>query len=250
LKKVIIYSLASSDCPDSIRYIGKTKCKLKKRFSGHMSEANTRNKYNIKNQWINNTISKGNQILVNIVDEVPIEIWEEKEIEYIQKFKDAGHDLLNIKKGGQDRTGNFKLTEKQILNAKRTIKIASETAHKIRSTSVRQLDRDGNLIKEFDSIRKASREVGISSPSIIRSTKFKDSLAGGFKWEVIKHAIGKGNGNNRSFNQYTIEGKLINNWNSLSEASDFYNVPIQRIWRALNGVTKTFNNSILEYANQ
>lgn len=48
---------------------------------------------------------------------------------------------------------------------------------------VHQLDMDGNFIKEFDSIRGASKELGLHEDSISKCARGKTKKTGGFKWK-------------------------------------------------------------------
>ena len=40
-----------------------------------------------------------------------------------------------------------------------------------------------NFIKEFNSIKEASEEIGISKPAIVHCLKGKTKKAGGYKWK-------------------------------------------------------------------
>lgn len=51
--------------------------------------------------------------------------------------------------------------------------------------AVMQLDREGNIIKEFHSIRSAGRETGIDSGNINLVCNGKRLTAGGYKWKKV-----------------------------------------------------------------
>lgn len=42
---------------------------------------------------------------------------------------------------------------------------------------------DGEFIKEFDSIKEASEEIGVSKSAIVHCLKGKTKKAGGYKWK-------------------------------------------------------------------
>lgn len=53
------------------------------------------------------------------------------------------------------------------------------------SKPVLQLDKLGNVVKQFQSTKEASRQTGISRPSIIYACRGKRKLAGGFSWKYV-----------------------------------------------------------------
>lgn len=46
-----------------------------------------------------------------------------------------------------------------------------------------QFNLDGEFIKEFNSIKEASEEIGISKSAIVHCLKGKTKKAGGYKWK-------------------------------------------------------------------
>ena len=46
-----------------------------------------------------------------------------------------------------------------------------------------QFNLGGEFIKEFNSIKEASEEIGISKPTIVHCLKGKTKKAGGYKWK-------------------------------------------------------------------
>lgn len=56
---------------------------------------------------------------------------------------------------------------------------------KPKGKAVLQMDDDGNIIKEFETIADAAREIGVDTKCISDATKGKQKHAGGFKW-VLK----------------------------------------------------------------
>ena len=57
-----------------------------------------------------------------------------------------------------------------------------------RSVGVNQFDLKGNLIKEWNCIKEASKYTNIPSSNIVRCCQNKLNMAGGFKWEYKKEA--------------------------------------------------------------
>lgn len=58
-----------------------------------------------------------------------------------------------------------------------------QTNNPSRSKPVRQLDMDGNFIKEYPSTREAERQTGVACEQISRCCKGRNHHAGGCRWE-------------------------------------------------------------------
>ena len=101
MKTMYIYSL-SDPVTEEVKYVGKTVDPLN-RFWGHIHEAKRRKKgkNEKKAEWIRELLSNGLRPKLNIIEEIPTEIWEEKEIYWIAEFIKKGHNLLNVTKGGK-----------------------------------------------------------------------------------------------------------------------------------------------------
>jgi group I intron endonuclease len=118
-----------------------------------------------------------------------------KNISLAKKGKPISEELKQkISEAGKGRVLDAKARE-NISKAKRGSlnpnynKHISEEAIKKQQASVgtqqvMQCDSEGNIIKIWDSIRTASKELGIASKNIYRSCKSK-LKAGGYKWEYI-----------------------------------------------------------------
>ena len=106
---VYIYTLASSEKPEEIRYVGKT-INIKTRLRRHTSKYYLEHETTYKNNWIKSELTKGNKILINEIDCVEESIWEEKETYWIEKYKELGYKLTNSTIGGE----GIKLTDEII----------------------------------------------------------------------------------------------------------------------------------------
>lgn len=65
---VFIYALFSTEDPTHIRYVGKTKNKLKYRLQQHLTGAKGRES-SYKRNWIHNTIQKGFLVNIKLLEE-------------------------------------------------------------------------------------------------------------------------------------------------------------------------------------
>lgn len=92
--KSIIYTLEDNN---SIRYIGKT-INLDKRYKSHIRESSSLRTH--KEKWINNVLSKGDKITMEILDICDEKDSSEIEIYWISQFKCWGFDLVNLTCGG------------------------------------------------------------------------------------------------------------------------------------------------------
>lgn len=96
MKTTFIYCLREPDT-GSIRYVGKSD-NPKKRLSSHLSEARDKNCH--RKVWLHSLKSRGLRPVLEIVDEVPVEHWQQLEVAYIEFFKACGFDLTNNAAGG------------------------------------------------------------------------------------------------------------------------------------------------------
>jgi hypothetical protein len=94
MKKTFIYGLVEAGST-VIRYVGKSD-NPKTRKTEHIREAK-KNKKTHKCYWINNVIENGSKIDFIILEEVDINKWEEREIYWIDKYRNT---LTNICSGG------------------------------------------------------------------------------------------------------------------------------------------------------
>ena len=119
-----------------------------------------------------------------------------------------------------------------------------------KSKKVIQYDLNGHFIKEWDSIKQASKELNITTglSSVCRG---KLKTAGGFIWKYPgdndfssnfkKHSNGK------KVIQYDLKGNFIKEWDSVSDAARTLNVSISNIRDVCTGKTKTALGFIWKY---
>ena len=94
--KTYIYVLI---CPitKQVRYVGKTN-NPDERYRNHLNKAH--NKGTHKRNWINSLKMKDLKPVFEIIDEVDVKDWKEKEKYYIKYYSDNGFDLVNYTNGG------------------------------------------------------------------------------------------------------------------------------------------------------
>lgn len=102
----IVYTLSSSDSPEVIRYVGRSKHEESiKRLKDHLWNAKKDKPYHVYN-WIRQVRSIGSNIVITVLENNLS--WEEsgtREVYYIKKFKLEGYDLTNMTDGGEGSVG-------------------------------------------------------------------------------------------------------------------------------------------------
>lgn len=121
MKTTFIYGL-KDPVTNIIRYIGKTN-NLKQRLKAHLNPA--RYKPTHKFNWIKKLREKGLKPTIEIIEEVDIKVWHEKEKYWILFYKN--NNLVNCKEGGEGLTfannTSFKKGHKSWNEGKGNIKI-------------------------------------------------------------------------------------------------------------------------------
>lgn len=116
-----IYTLS---CPETlaVRYVGKTN-DTRHRLAGHLSPKNT-SKKTWSARWIKGLLDRGLKPVLNIIEEVKFEEWQEAERKWIKHYRDLGCKLCNLTDGGEGLVNPSEETkEKQRANNKRNIAI-------------------------------------------------------------------------------------------------------------------------------
>jgi hypothetical protein len=96
-----IYGIFDSREPEHIRYIGKTKFTLIKRLGQHISSSLKYKRSGRKQDWIKQLIQEGIRPEIKLLCITTNEYWEDIERILIKQYKEDGHDLLNIHRGGK-----------------------------------------------------------------------------------------------------------------------------------------------------
>lgn len=171
-------------------YVGQTTRSPRQRFKEHMADKShcTKLVQAVKKH------GKENFYLIILDDINNLQELNCKEKEYIEKYNSISNGY-NIETGGR----NKKLTEEVKKKISKTLKGKSPTRNAIRLAiaenikKVYQYDQLGNLVKEFDSITCAAKEIGITKGSdISRCCRGKSRLCMGYQWNYNKvDSIGK-----------------------------------------------------------
>jgi hypothetical protein len=167
------YVLKPDISPDEIRYVGVTTQKLDRRFSQHKYCANHPEKRGLPvHKWMYSVYKNGGSVIIEKIDECSEEAWEAREQYWISYYKNLGHKLMNIDKGGKG----------VITKEKRSIDSLTRAgnAHKKPITA---FNLDGTKYKDFYSITEAAAELNGSITNIDSVLNGNSKSACGFIWK-------------------------------------------------------------------
>jgi len=227
-----IYSLSSSEDPSNIRYIGKTKFE-NQRLKQHIKRAlNKLDKRTYRDNWIKSEIVKGNNIIYNVLEECNEDIWKEREKYWILKYKN--NILTNLTEGGETSSIKGKKhpmynkigSDSPNFNINRKVSKPKEISKRFRkSKSIKALNMDNSLFKEYKSIREACLDLNCRKENISIVCRGKRKTYFGYKWEYS---------NNKYFNVLQLNDNLetVNKYETFKEASKITNINLSNICRA------------------
>lgn len=195
---ITIYTL-SNPITKEVRYIGKTKRKLRFRMYQHLSNYKLMNEKSYKNSWILSLKKKSLKPDIEILDIVDESTWAFWESYWISQFKAWGFNLTNMTEGGEGGSSKGPLGYKHTKEAKRRISIAnrgtkSEEWLKNISEGMKkpiiQYDLGGNYLQEWKSATDAALALGDINKkkniSAVLNNKYGKKSAYGFKWKFKK----------------------------------------------------------------
>lgn len=179
-----IYTLQSTRNLSDIRYVGKTIQKLKTRLSQHLSLARNMAKRHVYN-WIRKELSEGYEISITEIDSV------ETDVEEVWQSLEQ-HWIAEYKKLGYNLTNETKggegSNDPEVI-AKRSLAITGRH----RSEETKQKISESNKHPKTEEHRQNVKQAMI---------------------DLFGYKI----------DQYTIEGEFVKSWDSISLASEFYNI--------------------------
>lgn len=135
MKIAYIYTLSDPRFPDKIRYVGKTN-NPRRRLRQHINTSLRHVGNNRKDNWIKSVVKEGYEPVINIIETIYYQKekdWSESEIKWILYYRESGHPLTNISKGGIGLKG-FKFSKKTIKTRSEALKghlVSQQTRDKI-----------------------------------------------------------------------------------------------------------------------
>ena len=247
---MFIYSLSSSAEPDNIRYIGKAK-NLKDRLRRHLGKYYLNSEINHKNNWIKSELSKGNTILIREIESVNEENWIEREIYWIEQYKQLGFKLVNTTEGGEGITLTPELIEKRNQsNIKRTFQKIEERIIKynIREENGFWLgDRVcecGNIVQYKNKSKRTILNYTLRAEKEKRKCNFCKTSGekNYFYGKKLNDGKIKQEKYGRKILQFDLDDNLLNEFNSIREASEKTGIDRKSISNCSKGV-KSYNTA-------
>lgn len=192
--EIKIYTLSSTRNLNDIRYVGKTKQTLKRRLQGHICDSKKAQKLNnYKNHnynWINKELKEGFSIIIQELDSLELEKnedWKWLEQYWISQLKIWGFNLNNLTDGGDGNQNQY----------------FSRESIELRASKIRGIPRD----------EETKRKISEGLKGIKRSEETK---------KKVRKAVTKLQG--QIVKQYSKDGRFIQEWSSIAEASRFLNI--------------------------
>lgn len=100
---------------------------------------------------------------------------------------------------------------------------------------VDKLDNDGNIIESYHSMMAAAKSIGVNTNKIRNCCIGISKTSGGYGWQISKEQIENRRDTDYIIHKFSLEGKLLNSFNNLSEASRDCGVKKDTIMKCVNG---------------
>lgn len=238
-------------------YIGQTVGTLDARWKRHCKD-------NSKCTAIHNAIvkyGKDNFTVEEIDNAVSQDELNEKEAYWITKLNTLSPNGYNLQNGGL----------REQLSKESCERISDTIKEKYRNGEISvswtrkvcQYDKQGTLIKIWDSIREAAKELGINDKHIPSACSGKRRTVGGFMWRYYEDTLGESiefpkrkrnpdkwfNSHRKSILQFDLDGNFIRQWGSALEASTTLNISTGQLCDTCKGKHKTAKGYIWRYAD-
>jgi len=222
--KTYIYGLRDPRTK-KIEYVGKSN-NPKKRYYNHTGQAR-RGNISIKCDWIRELFKNDLTPILEIIEECAMEEWTKRELYWMDKLQPS----TNAHRGG----GSGILYYKQ------------------KSKIVQQFDMNMNLLDEYISLNEAARQTGLGVSNISNACNEKYNIRhiGKFIWRIKGKKYNKkpikSIKESRKLGKYSYAEKLIETFNSVSEASKLTGIPRTSISNCCFHNIEGFKNSAYGY---
>ena len=250
IKIMFIYTLSSSSEPDNIRYVGKAN-DLKDRLRRHIGKYYLNLEINYKNNWIKSELSKGNKILINELESVDESNWVEREKYWIEQLKQWGFKLVNTTVGGDGLILTKEIIEKRNQsNINKSFERINERIikYKIREENNiwigERICECGNIVYYKNKSKrtilnytfraeKEERKCNLCKTSGEKNHFYGKKLNDG---KIKQERYG------RKILQFDLDDNLINEFNSIREASEKTGIDRKSISNCSKGI-KSYNTA-------
>ena len=208
-------------------YIGQTRRTFEQRKKQHLKSFKEQK---TRTALINSVISHGvDKFIFNIIEECNDDNLDEREIFYINEYNSIVPNGYNIQLGGR--------------------RIYTVKNKNTNGRSVCQYTIDGNFINEFKSASHAETYTTIDSSRILKCCHNKAISSGKFRWSfekleklepiVIDYSKYIPHIAKRNVYQFDLNGKILNMFLSIKEASEKTSTSVDLIRHCISGQSKT-----------
>ena len=203
-----VYIYSLKDPRDyQIKYIGKT-VDIDRRYKQHIE--NNTNKKSLKSSWILSLLQSGLLPILEIIEQCNDCKWQEREQYWIRYYKELGFDLKNMTLGGESNNG-YVFTPEDRLKQSESQKLRHKTTPFSMETREKLSKKAKQTLNGLDNLKLGSKKSQIP---IIQKSK---------------------------------DGEIINQWDSLQQASDELSIERSNISHCLRGRIKTSGGFKWEY---
>ena len=216
-----IYTLKHPDTKE-IRYVGKTVQQLKYRLATHISRSK-KYRYAYVNCWIYSLLQEGKKPIIELIEEVEDNLWEEKEIYWIQYYSSRTR-LTNFQLGGGHSNIGKELKKEH---------------RKAISESLKGKPRDEETKRKISESHKG-KVLSESTKQKLREFNLGKSIPLEVKIKMSKGGV----------EQYSLDGVLLNTYISLQEAAIQTGLYKGNISSACTGRLKTYGKFKWKYKNE
>lgn len=183
--KVYIYALVDPRST-KIKYIGRTKCLIEKRFGEHISKAKLRYDNTNKSKWIRGLAKEGLKSLVRKL--TSIDGWSNShafERKLVAKYKDR---LLNHDDRGEGGLNHI-VSEETKRKLSKIIKEGFDSGKiaKAYNKKVHVYNLNGDYLETFVSHKIASKKLGITYSALYKCTKGVVKQCAGYRFTHTKY---------------------------------------------------------------
>lgn len=224
-----IYSLTDPETKE-VRYIGKT-VNPKYRLKGHLYESKKTENYRCN--WIRGLLRRGLEPIFNILEICSLQNFEEREAYHISLYD--FNELTNSDEKGQ---GNKNRKRELVENAN------------YKNKKVYQYSLNGEFIKDYKSVREASRQLLITHANITRCCNKIVKHASGFIFSYQKEKIEpliNPNAIKKSVIEVDLQDNQIGEWTSIMDCSRKTGIDNGNLSRVCNGKLRHIKGRIFKF---
>jgi len=236
MRVVKIYTL-SHPITNEVKYVGKTVESLNERLRKHLHKKDKTYRYN----WIISLKKEGLIPKIELIEECDEIDWRWNERYWISQFRTWGFRLVNLCDGGLGSNG---------------MKHTKEAIEKIKKSSIGNKNRLGKTFSDEskNKIRLGNLNKKRSRVSVEKMIKTKTGLSTGIgRKHTNEHKENISKGvimiKGKPIQQFDLNMKLIDEWESISLASKTLKIPNSNIVNVCKGNRKTAKNFIWKYKN-